>query len=102
MEYLIISYYINPEVTNCYVCLWLFGFVVFDFRMSPTQYAHTVRYTDGVMCCYVLYSTVLYGTCNDMVRHCTVPYRTVWYIYMVRSYCDENAGSHQIPAAKLR
>ncbi len=51
-----LSYYINPEVTDYYVCV--------SVCVSPTQYAHTVRCTDEVMC------TVQerYGK----VRYCTV------------------------------
>ena len=92
-------------MTDYYVCgfvaLWLCGFVVFDFRilltpqkMSPTQYARTVQCTDEVMCllCMVRYGTVRY---YDTVRYqyrygtvlyCTVPYRTIWYIYRMVRY----------------
>ena len=65
------SYYINPEVTDNYVC-WFVGLLVCGFvcvrllitpqKMLPTQYARTVRCTDEVMCYYVWYGTVRYGS----------------------------------------
>ena len=64
-------------MTDYYVCwfvaLWLCVRLT-PQKMSPTQYARTVRFTDEVMC-MVRYGTVRYG----MVLYCTIRYRTVRY-----------------------
>ena len=76
---IMLIYYINPEVTDYYVCwfvaLWLFVRLT-PQKMSPTKYARTVRCTDEVMCYCVWYGTVLYGTSTGTVRYCTVRYGT--------------------------
>jgi len=69
----LVSYYINPEVTDYYVGLRFSCARWPPQKMSPTQYARTVRCTDEVMCFCVWYGTVRYGT----VRYCTVLYHTV-------------------------
>ena len=69
-----LHYYINPEVTDYYVC-WIVGLFVCGFvcvrltpqKMLPTQYARTVRY-DVLMRSCVWYGTVRYG----IVRYCKV------------------------------
>ncbi len=63
--------------------------------MSPTQYAHTVRCIDEVVCYCVWYDTVRYGTVPVPVRYGTVlygtlPYGTVWYIYRTVRYRTKN------------
>ncbi len=73
-----------------FVALWLCGFVALWLcvrltpqKMSPTQYARTVRCTDEVMCTVrystgtVRYGTVLYGTVPYGMVH--LPYRTAPY-----------------------
>ena len=92
--------HINREVTDYYVCgfvaLWLCGFrfSIFDFRFSnvayPVRTYGTVRCTYEVMCYCVWYGTVRYGTSTGTVMCCTVPYRTVWYIYRTVRYRTEN------------
>ena len=67
------------------MALWLFVRLT-PQQMSPTQYARTVRFIDGVMCYCVWYGTVRYRT----VLYCTVPYRTGLYFYRTVRYRTEN------------
>ena len=65
------SYYINSEVTDYYVGLRFSCARLTPQKMSPTQYARTVRCTDEVMCYCVWYGTVRYGECDRITRERT-------------------------------
>jgi hypothetical protein len=61
-------YYINPEVTDYYVSLFVY--------LCGTITAKNVATYHGTI---IMYSAVLYRTAYGTVRYCMVAYRTVRY-----------------------
>ena len=92
MPNIYISYYINPEVTDYYVCLLVCWFVALCALNTAKNVAYPVRVRYGVLmrsCVWYrtvpyrteLYRTVRYryGTGTGMVMYGTVRYGTVPY-----------------------